>query len=246
MKVVLFCGGRGLRMRDGAADVPKPLSVLAERPLIWHVMSWYAAHGHTDFVLTLGYRGAEVAACVAEHADPAWTVEAVDTGLETAIGQRLQGVQHLLRDEDVFLANYADLLSDVPLGDMVEQFRASDAVVSLLAVRPQASFHLVELGHTGRVRRVAPVTEAPMWQNGGFFVMRQGVFDVIEPGEDLVDQPLSRLADRGQLLAYQWEGFWAALDTQKDRSRLEELVATTALPWLPQQLQHVVDAAHRC
>lgn len=237
MKVVLFCGGRGLRMRDGGADVPKPLSVLAGRPLIWHVMNWYAAHGHVDFVLTLGYRGDEVAQCVDQHADPSWRVVAVDTGVDTPIGQRLVRVREQVRDEEVFLANYADLLCAVPLGDMVETFVASDAVVAMLAVRPQESFHLLEMGPAGRVTVVAPVTKAPMWQNGGFFVMRPGVFDVISDGEDLVDEPLNRLADRSQLLAYPWEGFWAPLDTQRDRLRLEELVARRDMPWLPRKDQ---------
>lgn len=231
MKVVLFAGGRGLRMRDGGADVPKPLSVLAGRPLLWHVMTWYASHGHTDFVLCLGYRADDVMESMSRHADPGWRVTFVDTGLDTPIGQRLRAVRHYLRGESMFLANYADLLSDAPLDDMVTTFAASDATAALLAVRPQASFHLVEMGVDGKVQRVGPVTDAPMWQNGGFFVMRPGVFDVIGDGEELVDEPFGRLAASGRLLAYPWEGFWAPLDTQKDRQRLQELHEQGEQPW---------------
>jgi len=232
MKVVLFAGGRGLRMRDGAADVPKPLSVLAGRPLLWHVMSWYAGHGHTDFVICLGYRADDVMTTLREHAEPGWRVTFVDTGLDTPIGQRLKAVRELVEDEPMFLANYADLLSDAPLTDMVETFAASDATAALLAVRPQASFHLVEMDAGGTVQHVGPVTDAPMWQNGGFFVMRPGVFDVIGDGEELVDEPFGRLAAAGRLMAYAWEGFWAPLDTQKDRQRLQELYESGDHPWV--------------
>ncbi len=234
VKVVLFAGGRGLRMRDGAADVPKPLSVLAGRPLLWHVMSWYAAYGHTDFVVCLGYRADDVVRVMQEHASPDWDVSYVDTGLDTPIGQRLVAVRELVEQEDVFFANYADLLTDLPLDDMLSAFVSSGATASMLVVRPQASFHLVELSTDDRVERVGPVTHAPMWQNGGFFVMRPEVFDVIEPGEDLVDEPLGRLAAAGRLVAYRWEGFWAPLDTQKDRQRLQELHASGQTPWVAQ------------
>lgn len=234
MKVVLFAGGRGLRMRDGAADIPKPLSVLAGRPLLWHVMSWYAAYGHTDFVVCLGYRADDVVASMREHAHADWTVTYVDTGLDTAIGQRLVAVRELVQGEPMFLANYADLLTDLPLDDMVTEFCASDASAAMLVVRPQASFHLVELDGDDRVQRVGPVTDAPIWQNGGFFVMRPEVFDAIEDGEDLVDEPFGRLASAGRLLAYRWEGFWAPLDTQKDRQRLQDLHADGETPWVAQ------------
>lgn len=232
MKVVLFAGGRGLRMRDGAADVPKPLSMLAGRPLLWHVMSWYAAHGHTEFVLCLGYRADDVMQVMREQAEPHWDVTFVDTGLDTPIGQRLAAVRELVEHDEMFLANYADLLSDVPLEAMVDAFTASGATAALLAVRPQASFHLLEVGSGGLVQRVAPVTEAPMWQNGGFFVMRPEVFDVIGDGEELVDEPFARLASGGRLLAYPWEGFWAPLDTQKDRQRLQDLSQSGRTPWM--------------
>ena len=232
MKVVLFAGGRGLRMRDGAADVPKPLSVLGGRPLLWHLMSWYAAHGHDEFVLCLGYRADDVRRVVSEHAEPGWRITFTDTGLDTPIGQRLVQVRETVQDDEIFLANYADVLSDAPLSDVIGRFRRSSAAVSLLAVRPQDSFHIVNLGGDGLVRGVGPVTRADMWQNGGFFVMRPDVFDVIGPGEDLVNEPFARLADAGRLLAYPYEGFWAPLDTQKDRQRLQDLYTAGERPWM--------------
>lgn len=243
MKVVLFAGGRGLRMRDGVADVPKPLSVLAGRPMLWHLMSWYAAYGHTEFVLCLGYRGNDILEVMREQADPSWTVTFADTGLDTPIGQRLYQVRDLVQDDPMFLANYADLLTDLPLDDLVQTFAASDATAAMTVVRPQASFHLVELGTAGRIKRVGPVTDAAMWQNGGFFAMRPEVFDVIRPGEDLVDQPFARLATTGRLLAYPWEGFWVPLDTQKDRQQLEDLHARGESPWVARPHLQVTRAA---
>lgn len=235
MKVVLFAGGRGLRMRDGGEDVPKPLAVLGGRPLLWHVMNWYAAQGHTEFVLCLGYRADDVRRVIRAEADPAWKVECVDTGLDTPLGQRLVRVREHVAEEEMFLANYADVLSDVRVADIVEQLVLSDATAALLAVRPQASFHLVQMTQDGVVTGVGPVTDAPMWQNGGFFVLRQGIFDVIGPGEELVDEPFARLSLSGKLLAHRWDGFWAPLDTQKDRQRLEALHAAARHPWeIPQ------------
>lgn len=232
MKVVLFCGGRGMRMRDGVEDVPKPLSVVGGLPLLFHVMTWYAGHGHTDFVLCLGYRADDVRRVTELHADPSWRVTYVDTGVDTIIGQRLVQVRQHVEDEPVFLANYCDLLSDVPLPDVVSRFDASGAVAGLVAVRPQASFHLVRLAGDGKVSRVMPVTEAPLWQNGGFFLFRPEVFDSIRDGEELVDEPFARIAAAGRLFAYPWEGFWAPLDTQKDRQRLDALHAAGEHPWM--------------
>lgn len=232
MKVVLFAGGRGLRMRDAGSDLPKPLSVLGGRPLLWHVMNWYAAQGHCEFVVCLGYRADDVRTVIQAQAEPGWSVTCVDTGLDTPVGQRLMRVREQVQAEPMFLANYTDLLSDVRVSDMVARMQESDATASLLAVRPQASFHLVTLTSGRLVQAIGPVSDAPMWQNGGFFVMRPGIFDVIGPGEELEDEPFGRLAAGGRLLAHPWEGFWAPLDTEKDRQRLERLHVAGKHPWL--------------
>jgi glucose-1-phosphate cytidylyltransferase len=178
-----------------------------------------------------------------DQAEPEWTVTFADTGLDTPIGQRLRQVRHLVQRDPMFLANYADLLTDLPLNDLVNAFSASNATAAMTVVRPQASFHLVEVGAAGRIKRVGPVTEAPMWQNGGFFAMRPEIFDAIRPGEDLVDEPFGRLARSGRLLAYPWEGFWAPLDTQKDRQRLQDLHLSGQSPWVARPRLQVSQAA---
>jgi glucose-1-phosphate cytidylyltransferase len=255
MKVVLFCGGYGMRMRDGVNDVPKPMAMVGNRPLIWHVMRFYAHHGHTDFVLCLGYGahhikryfldyeetlsndfvlrdgGASVEMLTTDISD--WTITFVDTGLSSAIGERLRRVRHLVADEEMFLANYADVLTDVPLPDMVERMRAApDMVASLMAVPPQSAFHCLELDEQSRVSEIRAVNTMPLWENGGYFVLRQGVFDVLPEGGDLVADACGELSRRGQLSAYQYTGFWQPADTVKERVALENAYDTGTAAWM--------------
>ena len=253
MKVVLFCGGYGMRMRDGAADdIPKPMQLVGPRPLLWHVMRYYAHFGHTDFVLCLGYgshhikdffldyretasndfvlRKGEVELLSSDISD--WTITFAHTGIDAPIGERLRRVRHLLDGEEVFLANYADVLTDAPLGDMVDRFTASDATASLMVVPPQSSFHCVQLGARGDATGITPVSELPLWENGGYFVLRQEVFEHLPPGGDLVADACGDLAKRGRLLAYPYRGFWQPADTVKERVALENAYRSGDRPWM--------------
>ena len=253
MKVVLFCGGHGMRMRDGTSAAPKPMVMIGDRPLLWHVMRYYAHYGHTDFILCLGYgarhikdyflhyeetatndfvltgAGRDVELLGSDLAD--WRITFVDTGLHSSIGERLRRVRPHLEGEDYFLANYADVLSDLPLPEVIDRFRASGAVASVTAVPPQSSFHVLEFDDHLRVTAIRPVSEFPIWENGGFFVFGQDIFDALMPGEDLVDGALVRLAEEGRLTAYTHRGFWVPADTVKERAHLEELYQSGARPW---------------
>jgi glucose-1-phosphate cytidylyltransferase len=254
MKVVLFCGGYGLRMRDGLTDVPKPMTMVGHRPLIWHVMRYYAHHGHTEFVLCLGYGAHHIKDYFLNYRETAsndftlsagggkidlmstdiadWTIHFVDTGVDSPIGERLRRVRHLVEDDEMFLANYSDVLTDAPLPEMIERFTASDATASLLAACPDQSFHLVDLEDDGLVRGIRSVNDMGLWINGGNFVLRQGVFDHIPPGGDLVDDACTALAARGELLSYQYTGFWHPTDTIKERNALEARFARGDRPWM--------------
>ncbi|HSK25561.1 MAG TPA: glucose-1-phosphate cytidylyltransferase [Jiangellales bacterium] len=253
MKVVIFCGGLGLRMRSGADSAPKPMMPVGDRPVLWHVMRYYAHFGHTEFVLCLGYGAAQVKDYFLRYDETCsndfvlsrggervemlssdiseWRITFVDTGIDTSIGERLRRVRpHLGRDE-VFLANYGDVLTDADLDESVDRLLASDAAVSLLAVPPQASFHVVDVAPDDRVTRVGPVTSMPVRINGGYFVLRQDVFEVLGPGEDLVGDAFPRLAAAGRLLAVPYDGFWAPMDTLKERAYLEDLHRSGTAPW---------------
>jgi glucose-1-phosphate cytidylyltransferase len=254
MKVVLFCGGLGMRMRDGITSGPKPMAMIGDRPLLWHVMRYYAHFGHTDFVLCLGY-GASAVKDFFLHYDETrsndfvleggarnvklfktdifdWRITFVDTGLNSQIGERLRRVRRFVEDEPVFLANYADVLTDAPLPDMIARFEASGAVASLLAVPPQSSHHVVVVGEDGFTTRVTPVRSLLQWENGGYFVLRPEIFDHLNEGEDLVEDAIMRLVAQKRVLAYQYKGYWSPADTVKERAVLEEMYHRANCPWM--------------
>jgi glucose-1-phosphate cytidylyltransferase len=255
MKVVLFCGGLGMRMRDGVTNAPKPMAMVGERPLLWHVMRYYAHFGHNDFVLCLGY-GASYVKDFFLHYDETmsndfvlengaqdlrlfstdisdWRVTFVDTGLNSPIGERLRRVRHFVEDEPVFLANYADVLTNAPLPDIIDRFGASDAVASLLAVPPQSSHHVVEIGDDGLISQVTPMRDLRQWENGGYFVLRPEVFEHLSEGEDLVeDAIMRRLVPQRRVLAYPYKGYWCPADTVKERAQLEEMYHRGYCPWM--------------
>jgi glucose-1-phosphate cytidylyltransferase len=253
MKVVIFCGGLGMRLREFSEAVPKPMVPVGYRPILWHVMRSYAQQGHKDFVLCLGYKadaiknyflhydetisndfvladgGRRVELLASDIHD--WKITFVDTGLHSNIGQRLRRVQPFLEGEEMFLANYADGLSDVCLPDMIEFSRARSATACFLGVAPTSSFHLVQSDPSGRVQTICHIKDVGMRVNGGFFVLRRDIFDYIGPGEDLVEEPFRRLAAEGKLVTYRHDGFWACMDTFKERQLLEDIYSRGQPPW---------------
>ena len=254
MKVVLFCGGLGMRMRDGVTNAPKPMAMIGDRPLLWHVMRYYAHYGHRDFVLCLGYgasavkdfflsydetrsndfvfngSGRDVELFRTDISD--WRITFVDTGLHSEIGERLRRVRRFVEDEEMFLANYADVFTNAPLPDMVSRFAAGDAVVSLLAVQPQSSHHVVDVDDSGVITQIQPMRELRQWENGGYFVLRPEIFDYLSEGEDLVGDAIPRLVQRRKVLAYPYKGYWCPADTVKERAQMEELYYRGTCPWM--------------
>jgi glucose-1-phosphate cytidylyltransferase len=245
MKVVLFCGGAGMRLRGYVDDVPKPMVQIGTRPILWHLMKYYAHFGHKDFILCLGYRGNVIKDYFLRYDESVsndfvwsrggkniefinrdsddWTITFVETGAGATIGERLKAVEPYLRDEKLFLANYGDGLSDLDLPVMIDELENSKAVGSLLLVQPTASFDIVRSSPDGRVTQIEALTCSDIWINGGFFVFRNEIFRYIEPGDELVRRPFERLIERGALLAHKCPGFWQCMDTFKDKQRLEEL-----------------------
>ncbi|RZT83918.1 glucose-1-phosphate cytidylyltransferase [Pseudonocardia sediminis] len=252
MKVVLFCGGYGMRMRDGTSDLPKPMHPVGPRPLIWHVMRYYAHFGHRDFVLCLGYGAhhiknyflnydetesndftlnqGEVTLLGGDIQD--WNITFVHTGLESPIGERLRRVKALVKDDEMFHANYADVLTDAPLDKMVAQFAGTDAVGQLMAVPPQSAFHCVDVSSDGRLESITTLQEMPLLENGGYLMFRPEIFDHLEPNCDLIGDACAPLARKGRMSAYQHRGFWQPADTIKERNALEAAYQGGTRPWM--------------
>jgi glucose-1-phosphate cytidylyltransferase len=253
MKVVLFCGGLGTRIREYSESIPKPMIPIGQQPILWHVMQYYSQYGHRDFVLCLGYKANVVKDYFLNNKQaanndfiisqfgqkvellgeqpPDWRISLVDTGIWRNIGQRLRAVRHLVKDEEFFLANYSDGLTDAPLPDMIERFKRSGKIACFIAIHPPITFHLADFDEQGVVRRMSASNDSDMWINGGFFIFRKEIFDYIQEGDELVVEPFKRLIDRGDLMAYRYEGFWRAMDTLRDRQVLEEMIERGDTPW---------------
>lgn len=253
MKVVLFCGGLGTRLREYSETIPKPMVEIGYRPLIWYLMKYYAHYGHKDFILCLGYKGDYIKnyflnydECLSNdfvfsdggrqiqlyNSDIRdWTITFVETGLNSNIGQRLKAVQKYLDEDEVFLANYSDGLTDLPLPEYLDHFCKRDKLASFLAVQPSQSFHVVKLGEENVVASIQPVAKSELWINGGFFIFRKEIFKFMHEGEELVLEPFQRLIKDGQLLAYPYKGFWACMDTFKEKQMFDELYQSGKMPW---------------
>lgn len=253
MKVVLFCGGLGMRLREYAENVPKPMVPIGPRPVLWHIMKYYAHFGHRDFVLCLGYRGDAIKnfflnyeECISNdfvltqggrnrellNSDiEDWRITFVDTGLSTNVGERLVAVRDYLDGEEEFLANYSDGITDHNLPDQIDHFRRLGRIASFLSVRPNLSYHFVTTNGDGEVTAMQDIGQARIRVNGGFFVFRKEIFDYVEAGEELVLEPFQRLIRARQLLAFEYDGFWVPMDTAKDKKRLDDLHDSGNRPW---------------
>jgi glucose-1-phosphate cytidylyltransferase len=254
VKVVLFCGGLGTRLREHSDTIPKPLVTIGVRPIMWHLMRYYAHFGHTDFILCLGYRGdlireyflkynecisndftltlpqGKVEPHTSETKD--WRITFVDTGLHANIGTRLTRVRRLLENEECFLANYSDCLSDIPLDKVIAEFKQQNVVATLSGVRNLQSFHTVHSSDSGHVTRIGRVHDSNLLVNGGYFVLRSDIFDYIQPGDELVEEPFARLIDKQLLGVYRHSGFWQSMDTLKDKITFDRMEAQGNCPWM--------------
>ncbi len=223
------------------------------RPILWHLMKYYAHFGHRDFILCLGYRGDVIKKYFLEYEETLsndfslsnggrsielysrdmedWRITFVETGLNSNIGQRLKAVEEYLGDDEMFLANYADGLSDLNLTEYLDAFQRHGCVASFLCVRPSQTFHIVSTDDGGIVRDIRHVSKADFWINGGFFAFQRRIFDYIRDGEELVEEPFQRLIAENRLLAYRVPGWWQCMDTLRDRELLEDLYSRGDPPW---------------
>jgi glucose-1-phosphate cytidylyltransferase len=253
MKVVLFCGGLGLRLRDYSESIPKPMVNIGYRPIIWHVMKYYAHYGHKDFILCLGYKADTIKNYFLNYSEclsndfvlsnggksvqllnsdiDDWRITFVDTGAISNIGQRLKAVEKYLEGEEMFLANYSDGLTDLHLPDLIDHFRWHNTIGSFLCIRPTQTFHVVSIRDDDSVSEIQLIDRCGIWLNGGYFVFKTEIFDYMRKGEELVMEPFQRLIEKKELTAHKYEGFWACMDTFKDKQQLEDLYSRGEAPW---------------
>jgi len=253
MKVVLFCGGLGMRLRDYSQEIPKPMVNIGYRPILWHVMKYYAHFGHTDFILCLGYKadyiknyflnyneatsnnftlsdGGETIELLQSDINN-WRITFVDTGYSTNIGQRLVAVKDYLKDEELFFANYSDNLTDFNLPDLEKKFSKSNAIGGLLCVKPKSYYHFAELNNNKMVTKFYDILGTDLLINGGYFIFKPEIFNYIKKGEELVLNPFSRLIKEGKLMGHDYDGFWQSMDTFKDKQLLDNLFERGEAPW---------------
>ncbi|MBT8239948.1 MAG: glucose-1-phosphate cytidylyltransferase [Acidimicrobiia bacterium] len=252
MKVVILAGGLGSRLSEETVSKPKPLVQIGGRPIVWHIMKHYAAHGYDDFLIALGYKGEMIKQYFAEYAmlasdltvnlganklirhtqqpDETWKVGLIDTGLHTHTGGRIRRLAP--HYNGTFMATYGDGVSDVDITRLVEFHESHGRLATMTAVRPPARFGAIEFDGD----QITSFTEKPQtgegWINGGYFVLEPEVLEYIESDDtDFSKEPLANLAKDGQLMAYRHRTYWQCMDTLRDKELLESLWDGGNAPW---------------
>lgn len=253
MKVVLFCGGLGMRLYPTTENTPKPLVPIGDRPILWHIMKYYSYFGHKDFLLCLGYKGEQIKKYFLNYDEclssdfvlsnggrtkeilskdlEDWRITFIDTGLNSNCGRRLKDVQKYIENEEVFLANYSDGVTNLQLPELIGFFAKSKKVGCVLSVKPFHSYHSLSARSDGLVTGILPLANSSVRINGGYFVFKNTIFDYIKRGEDLVNEPFQRLIGKQELMAYEFDGFWANMDTYKDKEQLDKLASVGKAYW---------------
>lgn len=255
MKTVILCGGRGTRLGEHGANVPKALIEIGGRPLLWHLLKIYAQHGLNDFVLCLGYLGETIKRYFVERewldhdftlelsatgetqlhrqerSRDDWRIAFIDTGQATNTGGRIKRIQNHIGADETFCVTYGDGLADIDLPALLAFHQAHGKLATLTAVHPRSSFGLLKLDEASRVIEFEEKPLLKEWINGGFFVFNRRVFDYLEDNSVLEREPMERLAREGQLVAYQHTGFWKCLDTYKDNVEFNQLWDAGRAAW---------------
>jgi glucose-1-phosphate cytidylyltransferase len=231
MKVILLAGGLGTRISEETSDKPKPMVLLGDKPIIWHLMSIFAAQGFDDFVIACGYKG-EIIADWVEKLETPWKIQALDTGLNTQTGGRISQCMNKFPEERVF-ATYGDGLGNIDLIKLLDFHRTHKKKATVTAVRPPARFGVLE-SENGRVTHFGEKNQADAgWINGGFFLLEPSVSThVLSDSEPFETGALPRLVEKGELMAYHHSGFWQPMDTLREKHDLEKLLSSGEIPWL--------------
>jgi len=229
--VAILCGGRGTRLRERTESIPKALIEIGGLPILWHVISIYAAQGFGSFVLCTGYKGEQIEEWASATSWPEGVqVDCVDTGLDTPTGGRLKLIEDRI-GEGRFCATYADGVADIRLEALLGAHTEGGALATVTVVQPTLQFGIASLGEDGRVKGFEEKPRLGSWINGGFFCFEPGAFSYLEEDSVLEREPLERLAADGELHAYRHEGYWDCMDTYKDAVLLNDLWEQGSPPW---------------
>ena len=253
MKVVLFCGGFGMRLREYSDSIPKPMVTIGYRPILWHVMKYYAHYGHKDFILCLGWKADVIKEYFLNYDECAsndfvlqagcksptllnsdihdWNITFVDTGTSASVGERLKAVESHLTGETAFLANYTDGLSDVELPRLIQHHHDRKAVATFVAVRPSQTFHSVTFDPQGNVHSIREISKTDTWMNGGFFVFSEEIFDFLHYRGRTRRRAVPPSDRRGPTPQLRHEGFWSCMDTYKELQLLHDMYDSGRTPW---------------
>ena len=253
MKVLILAGGFGSRLSEETDLKPKPMIEIGGYPILWHIMKTYSAHGFDEFVILLGYKGYLIkeyfsnyylhhsditidlnnnAVQVHESKTEPWQVTLIDTGANSMTGGRVKRVQDLIGDEP-FLLTYGDGVSDINITDLVKFHESKEAIITMTAIQPPGRYGALEIERDDSIKKFMEKPKGDgSWMNGGFFVCQPQVFDYIENDETVFEQePLMNLAKDKKLFAYHHEGFWACMDTLRDKKMLCDLWDSDSAPW---------------
>ena len=255
MKVLILAGGMGTRISEETNIIPKPMVEIDGKPILWHIMKIYSAHGYNDFIILLGYKGYVIKEYFAnyflhksdvtfnmkenkmiiheEHCEP-WNVTLIDTGLHTMTGGRVKRAQKYVGDEP-FMLTYGDGVSDIDIGKLVEFHKAHGKSATMTSVQPEGRFGALVFNENGEVTSFAEKPKGDgSWINAGFFVCEPKVFDYITEGDSTIFEraPLENLAKDGELYTYHHDGFWKCMDTLRDKQQLQAMCDEGNAPWI--------------
>ena len=254
MKVVILAGGFGSRISEYTESIPKPMIMIGGKPIIWHIMNYYASFGHNDFYIALGYKAYKIKefflnytslnsdftvnlstgeAVPIQKKTLDWKVTLVDTGLNSMTGGRIKKLKKYLVDDN-FLLTYGDGLSDVNINNLIEFHKKNNKLITVTAVHPIARFGELDINSKGNVLNFK---EKPQtfngWINGGYFVVKREFIDLIDNDQTILEKdPLEKAVQMKQLSAFKHEGFWQCMDTKRDKDKLEEIYKSKFVPWL--------------
>lgn len=228
MQIVILCGGEGTRLSEYTNKIPKPLVEIGGKPILWHIMKFYAHQGFNDFILCLGYKGEQIREYFKDMSE--FKITFVDTGLKSNKAERIKKVEKYITDNEFFVA-YGDDLSDINLKNLLECHKDKNTLVTLTAIKPYSQFGILQLAENNTVTGFKEKPRLDHWINGGFFVFNKKIFQYLKEGKDLEKEVFEQLAKENQISAFKHEGFWKCMNTFKDTLELNELWENNQAKW---------------